>query len=75
MITSGGPNMVDNCMSSCDIAWLYKDAHRFGIDAYKGLIGPGNLICTDSAGKYPIGPIFESENPDFIAFMDSCPCK
>ena len=56
-------------MSSCEIAWLYKDAHRFGIDAYKGLIGPGNMICSD------VGPILETENPTFIAFMDSCPCK
>ena len=69
MITSGGPNMVDNCMSSCDIAWLYKDAHMFGIDAYKGLIGPRNVICSD------VGPILESQDPEFIAFMDNCPCK
>ena len=69
LTTTNGPNMVDNCMSSCDIAWLYKDAHMFGIDAYKGLLGPGNVICSD------VGPILESQNPTFIAFMDSCPCK
>ena len=61
--------MVDNCMASCDIAWLYKDAHKFGIDSYKGLIGPWNVICSD------IGPILECQIPEFIAFMDSCPCK
>ena len=69
LTTSGGPNMVDNCMSSCDIAWLYKDAHMFGINAYKGLIGPNNVICSD------VGPILESQDPEFIAFMDNCPCK
>jgi len=67
LTTSGGPNMVDNCMSSCDIAWLYKDAHMFGINAYKGLIGPNNVICSD------VGPILESQDPEFIAFMDNCP--
>ena len=56
-------------MTSCDIAWLYKDAHKFGIDAYKGLICPGNVICS------VVGPILECQIPEFIAFMDSCPCK
>ena len=35
--------MLQNC-DSCDIAWLYKDAHMFGVETYRSLIGLGTII-------------------------------
>ena len=37
---------------------------------YKALVGPGNVKCPND-----IGPVLESQNADFIALMESCPCK
>ena len=68
MITAPVSSYINSC-DNCDIAWLYKDAHQFGLDAYKGLVHEGNVICPD------VGPILETDDPNFIAQMDSCPCK
>ena len=64
-----GTALAKSC-SSCDIAWLYKDAHKFGLDNYKNLIGQGNVVCPEG-----IGSILETTDPDFITLMESCPCK
>ena len=58
-----------NSCDDCDIAWLYKDAQMFGFDKYKALVGGSNAICPG------VGPILETDNVDFIALMNSCPCK
>ena len=58
-----------NSCDNCDIAWLYKDAQMFGFDKYKALVGGSNAICPG------VGPILETDNVDFIALMNSCPCK
>ena len=60
------PIRVDSC-DTCDIAWLYKDAKKFGFDTYKSLIGAGNVQCPNG------DPVLESENPEFITLMESCP--
>ena len=54
--------------STCDIAWLYHDAHRFGIYNYQRLVGENNVVCP---GK--IGAVLESSDPDFIKLMQDCP--
>ena len=64
-----GTALAKSC-SSCDSAWLYKDAHKFGLDTYKNLIGQGNVVCPEG-----IGSILETTDPDFITLMESCPCK
>ena len=65
-----GNNLIEDCFT-CDVAWIYKDAHKFGLDAYKNLVGHGNLRCMNSNGE----PILESENSELISFLESCPCK
>ena len=58
------------------MAWVYKDAQKFGIEAYRGLVGNGNLRCLNSDSNGLIfGSILESQSPELIAFMESCPCK
>ena len=59
---------IKSC-DDCEIAWLYKDAQQFGFNAYKRLVGESNAICPD------VGPIFETDDADFIAQINNCPCK
>lgn len=59
---------VDDC-STCDIAWLYHDAHRFGIYNYQKLVGENNVVCPGGQ----IGAVLESTDPDFIKLMQDCP--
>ena len=61
-------NAVINSCDNCDHAWLYKDAKQFGFEAYKRLVG-NNAICPG------VGPILETDDVDFIAQMNDCPCK
>ena len=63
-----GGAVIESCENPCDHAWLYKDAQQFGFEPYKRLIG-NNAICPG------IGPILETEDADFIAQMNDCPCK
>ena len=69
-----GSMNVKSC-STCDAAWLWEDAHTYGVDAYEKLTG-GGVYCQDPS----IGPVITNENPDFIALMNSCingknPCE
>merc|ERR1712156_664791 len=57
---------IKSC-DDCEIAWLYKDAQQFGFNAYKRLVGESNAICPD------VGPIFETDDGDFIAQINDCP--
>ena len=66
LTTEEGQTLVKDC-SNCTIAWLYKDAHQFGIDTYKMLVGTDNVICDQ------IGPVLETDDQDFINQMNSCP--
>ena len=68
-MTASGPKRILVGECDCSIAWLYKDAHKFGITQYQHLVGDSgnNVICND------VGPILLSEDPEFIALMDSCP--
>eukprot|EP00095_Tigriopus_kingsejongensis_P000591 maker-scaffold95_size379157-snap-gene-0.24 protein:Tk00591 transcript:maker-scaffold95_size379157-snap-gene-0.24-mRNA-1 annotation:"hypothetical protein ASPNIDRAFT_182707" len=63
--SNNGPSKVQDC--GCNIAWLYKDAHRFDLGAYSNLIGANNVICEG------VGPVLETTDEDFIQKMDSCP--
>ena len=68
MFANGLATAMINSCNSCTVAWLYKDAHKFGIDAYKQLVGSNNAFCPD------VGPVLETDDADFIAQMNSCPC-
>ena len=68
--TDHGTVLAKSCSTCDDIAWLYKDAHKFGLDKYKNLVGEGNVVCPEG-----IGSILETTDPDFITLMESCPCK
>ena len=59
-----------NSCEDCDIAWLYKDAKMFGFSKYRDLVGDNNAICPNG-----IGPVLETDDPDFIARMENCPCR
>ena len=67
---TGGATRVISC-DSCDIAWLYKDARKFNLNSYISLVGESNVMCPN--GPYGYGPVLESNNPEFIALMNSCP--
>ena len=66
LFTVRGATRVSSC-DSCDIAWLYKDARKFNLDRYKSLVGEHNVVCPN------YGPLLESNDPELIALMDSCP--
>ena len=68
MINIASAAYINSC-EDCDIAWIYKDAQMFGFSNYKALVGSSNAICPN------VGPILETDNPDFIAQMESCPSK
>ena len=64
-----GPQRIEVGDCDCSIAWLYKDAHKYGLTQYQDLVGDsGNNIICDSAGA-----ILLAEDPEFIGLMDSCP--
>lgn len=63
---SFGVARVADC-SSCDIAWLYKDAEQFNKERYIQLVGQNNVICDG------IGPVLETDHPGFIQQMNNCP--
>ena len=64
-----GPQRIEVGDCDCSIAWLYKDAHKYGLTQYQDLVGDsGNNIICDS-----VGAILLAEDPEFIALMDSCP--
>lgn len=63
--SSSGQTKVKNC--DCSIAWLYKDAHKYGLSQYISLIGANNVICEG------IGPVLETKDETFLKTMDSCP--
>ena len=64
-----GPQRIEVGECDCSIAWLYKDAHKYGLTQYQDLVGDsGNNIICDS-----VGAILLAEDPDFISLMDSCP--
>merc|ERR1711993_83747 len=68
MNSNVGTTRLSSC--GCEIAWLYKDAHRYGINQYKQLIdgmsGGNNVIC-------PEGPVLTTTDPEFKAKMEACP--
>ena len=68
MQTNVGVTKAGLC--DCTIAWLYKDAHKFGLEKYKNLVGNEgyNVIC-------PEGPVLVTEDTAFIDRMDACPGK
>lgn len=66
--TEKGTIAVGSCYT-CDIAWLYKDAQKYGLDSYKAIIGR-NVMCPESNT-----PILENDDKDFIELMEDCPCK
>ena len=68
MVNVAAAAYINSC-EDCDIAWLYKDAQMFGFSNYRALVGGSNAICPN------VGPILETDNPDFIAQMESCPSK
>ena len=63
---------VESC-SNCDIAWLYKDAHRFGLKSYRNLIGNNNLLCQYGDATEPDVPFLDNDKPEFLELMKSCP--
>ena len=64
-----GMRTIEAGLCDCTVAWLYKDAHKFGFTQYETLVGGhGNNIICDS-----IGPVLETEDPVFITLMNSCP--
>lgn len=58
--------MIESC-DTCDIAWLYKDAHNYGLEAYKALLG-SNVLCPNNNT-----PILDITDQDFIDLMEGCP--
>ena len=68
MNSNVGTTRLSSC--DCEIAWLYKDAHRYGIEQYKRLIdgmsAGNNVIC-------PEGPVLTTTDPEFKAKMEACP--
>ena len=65
-----GTTRLDASSCGCEIAWLYKDAHRYGLEQYKelidGMTGGHNVNC-------PEGPVLTTSNTEFIARMEACP--
>ena len=71
MLTNAvGTTVLQSCQT-CDIAWLYRDAKKYGVGLYESLLGQGNVICEDYNS-----PFVTITDPDFIDFMESCyePC-
>ena len=68
MNSNVGTTRLSSC--GCEIAWLYKDAHRYGINQYKQLIdgmsAGNNVIC-------PEGAVLTTTDPEFKAKMEACP--
>ena len=69
--TTHGNIQIASC-SDCDIAWLYKDAHRFGLEEYRSLIGDYNILCPRTNSGSAIA-VLDRQDSDFIALMNSCP--
>ena len=68
IIPTFGQITISDCLSDCSMAWLYKDAHKFGLDQYKQLIGGQNVICEG------YGPILDSANQTALSsHFQSCP--
>ena len=58
-------------MDTCDIAWLYKDAKKFGLDRYTSIVqGQVNVQCQLG---WDIGTVLGSQDPEFISHLESCP--
>ena len=70
MNSNVGTTRLDASSCGCEIAWLYKDAHRYGLEQYKelidGMTGGNNVNC-------PEGPVLTTSNTEFIARMEACP--
>jgi len=64
--TELGPIQVHNCTADCSMAWLYEDAHKYGLETYLKLIGPTNVIC-----PY-YGPLLESSDARLINHFNDC---
>ena len=71
MATNNGNIRVASC-SNCDIAWLYKDAHKFGLQTYQDLVGNYNILCPRTNSGAAVA-VLDNHNPDFIDLMESCP--
>ena len=69
--TTQGYIRIASC-SNCDIAWLYKDAHRFGLEEYRALIGDYNILCPRTNSGSAIA-VLDRQDSDFVALMNSCP--
>ena len=63
--TNVGSTQAGLC--DCTIAWLYKDAHKFGLDKYIKLVGNDgyNIYCDE-------GPVLRTEDVEFIKRMNAC---
>ena len=46
-----GPQRIEVGECDCSIAWLYKDAHKYGLTQYQDLVGDSgnNVLCIDMA--------------------------
>jgi hypothetical protein len=71
LATTKGNIRIESC-SNCDIAWLYKDAHRFGLKTYQDLIGNYNILCPRTNSGSAVA-VLDNLSPDFIELMESCP--
>ena len=61
-----GTTVLPSCQT-CDVAWLYQDAKKYGIQLYEGLVGQSNVICPEYNS-----PLVTNTDPDFIDFMENC---
>ena len=71
LATNNGNIRVASC-SNCAIAWLYKDAHKFGLQTYQELVGNYNILCPRTNSGAAVA-VLDNHNPDFIDLMESCP--
>ena len=61
-----GTTVLSSCQT-CDVAWLYRDAKKYGSSLYEGLVGQSNVICPEYNS-----PLVTTTDPDFIDFMENC---
>ena len=69
--TTQGNIQISSC-SNCDIAWLYKDAHRFGLDIYRDLVGDYNILCPRTNSGSALA-VLNRQDSEFVDLMNSCP--
>ena len=64
-----GDILVEGCLNDCSLAWLYLDAKHLGLEEYRKIIQPGNVVCVG------YGPVLDNSSLALNNHFENCPCK